>query len=83
MFGTRAYHSTWLKVNCLSNLDILSNGVPWKILFTFTDGVSLGNRKKAGGGRLIRDHRGEWLKGFSCGIGSTLLTVSHDGVDIH
>ena len=45
--------------------------------------MSLGNPEKAGGGRLIRDHKGESLKGFSHGIGSTLLTVSHDGVDIH
>ena len=26
----------WLKANCLSSHDILSNGVPWKILFAFT-----------------------------------------------
>ena len=26
----------WLKANCLSSHDILSNGVPWKILFSFT-----------------------------------------------
>ena len=45
--------------------------------------MPLGNSEKAGGGRLIRDHRGEWLKGFSRGIGSTLLTTSHDGADIH
>ena len=83
MCWTSTYHSTLLKVNCLSNPDILSNGVPWRILFTFIDGVSLGNLEKAGGGRFICDYRGEWLKGFSRGIGSTLLTVSDDGANIH
>ena len=131
----------WLKTNCLSSHDILSNGVPWKILFTFTmwnlwkhrnrvvfensilnprlhytcikqavdyyycirksihakrwssiqvqwtkpgtgwcklntDGASLGNPSKASGGGVIPDHRGEWLKGFSRGIGSTTSVVA-------
>ena len=130
----------WLKANCLSSHDILSNGVPWKILFAFTvwnlwkhrnkvvfensvlnprlhytsikqgvdyfyyigksiyvkrwssiqvqwtkpgtgwcklniDGASLRNPGKAGVGGLIRDHRGEWLKGFSRGIGSTTSVI--------
>lgn len=131
----------WLKVNCLSSHDILSNSVPWKILFTFTvwnlwkhrnkvvfencvlnprlhytcikhvvdyfycigksicakrwssvqiqwtipsmgwcklntDGASLGNPVKAGGGGLIRDHRGEWLKGFSRGIDKSTSVIA-------
>ena len=35
--------------------------------------MPLGNPEKAGGGRLICDHRGEWSKGFSRGIGSTMV----------
>ena len=131
----------WLKANCLSSHDILSNSMPWKILFAFTvwnlwkhrnrvvfensvlnprlhstcikqavdyfycirkstyakrwssvqvqwtkpeagwcklntDGASLGNPRKAGGGGLIRDHRGEWLKGFSREIGSTTNVIA-------
>ena len=131
----------WLKANCLTSHDILSNGVPWKILFTFTvwnlwkhrnrvvfenfvlnprlhytcikqavdyfycigksiyakrwssiqvqwtkpgagwcklntDGALLGNPGKAGSGGLIRDHRGEWLKGFNRGIGSTTSVIA-------
>ena len=131
----------WLKTNCLSNHDILSNGVPWKNLFTFTvwnlwkhrnrvifensilnprlhytcikqavdyyhcigksiyakrwssiqvqwtkpgagwcklntDGASLGNPGKASGGGVISDHRGELLKRFSRGIGSTTSVVA-------
>ena len=41
-----------------------------------TDGASLGNPSKAGGGGVIPDHRGEWLKGFSKGIGSTTSVVA-------
>ena len=36
----------------------------------------LGNPGKAGSGGLIRDHRGEWLKGFNRGIGSTTSVIA-------
>ena len=36
-----------------------------------TDGASLRNLGKAGGGGLIRDHKGPLLEGFSRGIGFT------------
>lgn len=36
-----------------------------------TDGSSLGNLGKAGGGGLIRDHTGTWVGGFASAIGST------------
>lgn len=41
------------------------------LVYVNTDGASLGNLGKAGGGGLIFDRKGEWLKGFSRGIGST------------
>ena len=34
-----------------------------------TDGASLGNPGKAGGGGLIQDHQGKWIKGFMRRIG--------------
>ncbi|KAL0008067.1 hypothetical protein SO802_009569 [Lithocarpus litseifolius] len=34
-----------------------------------TDGASLGNPGRAGGGGVIRDHRGMWMKGFARKIG--------------
>ncbi|KAK9991108.1 hypothetical protein SO802_026093 [Lithocarpus litseifolius] len=40
-----------------------------------TDGASIGNPGKAGGGGLIRDSSGNWVKGFSrsIGIGTSIL----------
>ena len=35
-----------------------------------TDGSSLGNPGLAGGGGLIRNDKGEWVKGFARAIGS-------------
>ena len=34
-----------------------------------TDGSSIGNPRKAGGGGLIQNHEGGWVKGFSRDIG--------------
>ena len=34
-----------------------------------TDGASLGNPRKAGGGGLTRDSVGNWIKGFSRSVG--------------
>ena len=34
-----------------------------------TDGASLGNLGRVGGGGVIRDHRGMWIKGFAQKIG--------------
>lgn len=36
-----------------------------------TNGASLGNPRKTGGGGLIQDHRGTWVKCFSRCIGNT------------
>lgn len=36
-----------------------------------TDGASLGNPGKAGGGGIIRDSEGRWMKGFARSIGFT------------
>lgn len=33
-----------------------------------TDGSSIGNPMKASEGGLIRDHRGNWISEFACGI---------------
>ena len=41
-----------------------------------TDGASFGNPGKAGGGGLIRDSEGRWLKGFSRAIGHTTSVVA-------
>lgn len=40
-----------------------------------TDGASIGNSGKAGGGGLIRDSSGNWVKGFSrdIGFGTSIL----------
>ena len=35
-----------------------------------TDGASMGNPGKAGGGGLIRDSAGFWVKGFSRSLGT-------------
>ena len=50
-----------------------------------SDGSSLGNSGKAGGGGLIRNDRGEWLKGYARNVGySTSVAVElwalHDGL---
>ena len=36
-----------------------------------TDGVTLGNPGKSGGGGIIRDSVGNWIKGFLGSIGFT------------
>ena len=36
-----------------------------------TDGASLGNPGKVGGGGIIRDSDGKWMKGFARSIGFT------------
>ena len=36
-----------------------------------SDGASQGNPRCAGGGGLIRDHNGKWVKGFMRNIGTT------------
>ena len=36
-----------------------------------TDGASLGNPGKAGGGGVIRDSEGRWMRGFARSIGVT------------
>ena len=41
-----------------------------------TDGASLGNLGKAGGGGLIRDSEGRWLKGYSRSIGHATSVVA-------
>ena len=50
-----------------------------------TDGSSLGNLGLASGGGLIRNDKGEWVKGFARAIGSTTsvaveLWVLRDGI---
>ena len=41
-----------------------------------TDGASCGNPGKAGGGGVIRDCHGDWVKGFSRSIGHTTSVVA-------
>lgn len=41
-----------------------------------TDGASLGNPGSAGGGGLIRDNSGNWIKGFSRSIGKAASMVA-------
>ena len=41
-----------------------------------TDGASLGNLGKAGGGGLICDSEGRWIKGYSRSIGHTTSVVA-------
>ena len=41
-----------------------------------TDGASFGNRRKTGGGGLIRDSLGNWVKGFSRSIGYVLSIMA-------
>ena len=36
-----------------------------------TDGSALGNPGRAGGGDVIRDHSGHWIKGYSHALGTT------------
>ena len=36
-----------------------------------SDGSALGNPGRAGGGGVIRDHNGKWLKGYARSFGST------------
>ncbi|KAL0012166.1 hypothetical protein SO802_007274, partial [Lithocarpus litseifolius] len=52
-----------------------------------TDGSSLGNPGRAGGGGLIRDEEGNWIVGFACKIGSTTsflaeLWALRDGLNL-
>ena len=46
-------------------MDETSNG----LVKLNTDGALLGNLGKAGGGGVIRDSSGKWVKGFSRSIG--------------
>lgn len=41
-----------------------------------TDGASLGNPGRAGGGSVICDHEGTWIRGFSCIIGHTTSVMA-------
>ena len=41
-----------------------------------TDGASLGNLGKSGGGGLIRNSQGNWIKGFSRSIGFTTSVMA-------
>ena len=41
-----------------------------------TDGASLGNPGKAGGGGIIRDSEGRWVKGFARSIGFTTSIIA-------
>nr|POF05708.1 putative ribonuclease h protein [Quercus suber] len=41
-----------------------------------TDGASMGNLGKAGGGGVIRDHRGSWVQGFARKIGITTSVIA-------
>ena len=40
-----------------------------------TDGASFGNPGKVGGGGVIRDHGGTWIRGFSCNISYTTSII--------
>ena len=41
-----------------------------------TDGASLGNPGKAGGGGLIRDSEGRWVRGFSRSVGHATSVIA-------
>ena len=41
-----------------------------------TNGASCGNLGRAGGGRVIRDCAGEWVRGFARSIGSTTSIIA-------
>ena len=41
-----------------------------------TDGASIGNPSKAGGGGIIRDCHGNWVKGYSRSIGYTTSVLA-------
>nr|XP_023916422.1 uncharacterized protein LOC112028020 [Quercus suber] len=41
-----------------------------------TDSSALGNPRKAGCGGLIRNHQGEWIRGFARGLGNTSSFVA-------
>ena len=41
-----------------------------------TDGASFGNPGKAGGGGIIRDSQGNWIKGYSRSIGFTTSNIA-------
>ena len=45
-----------------------------------SDGVSQGNPGCAGGGGLIRDHNGKWVKGFMRNNGKTTSVALRDGL---
>ena len=44
---------------------------PWGWLKLNSDGSALNNPGKVGGGGLLRDHEGNWVKGYVRGIGYT------------
>ena len=44
---------------------------PWGWLKLNSDGLTINNPGKAGGDGLFRDHEGNWVKGYSKGIGHT------------
>ena len=51
------------------------------------DGSALGNPGKAGGGGLIRDHQGNWVRGFARAHGNTSSSITElwalrDGLEI-
>ena len=69
---------------CVSKINQVSSKIPFLVRWNKpsfgwhklnTDGDSIGNPGKAGGGGVIRDCHGDWVKGYSRSIGYTTFVL--------
>ncbi|XP_030929600.1 uncharacterized protein LOC115955566 [Quercus lobata] len=70
---------------CVSKINQVTSKIPFPVSWNKpsfgwhklnTDGASIGNPGKAGGGGVIRDCHGDWVKGYSRSIGYTTSVLA-------
>ena len=70
---------------CVSKINQVTSKIPFPVSWNKpsfgwhklnTDGASVGNPSKVGGGGVIRDCHGDWVKGYSRSIGYTTSVLA-------